>query len=86
MRNYFKHYAESDAGIGTVYFETEDDLVLRQVEIYGDQVFWADRTTQSDPRYRICDQPVSILGLSPDEEMAPSEFESVWNRAKRKQT
>jgi hypothetical protein len=83
MKKYYKHYAESDDGAGIAYLEAEGEIVLRQVEVYGERIFWSDRQTEADIRHRICDQPVSILGLTPKDEATPEEFESVWRRAKQ---
>ena len=83
MKKYYKHYAESDDGVGVAYLETEGDIVLRQVEVYGERTFWSDRQTEADIMHRICDQPVSVIGLTPNDEITPDEFESVWRLARR---
>ncbi|UNP29290.1 hypothetical protein [Lysobacter gummosus] len=78
---YYKHWADSDLGEGTAYMEVADDLVVRQVEIYGPTIVWSDRVGQSDDRFVIADQPVSSLDLGPEHEIEPSEFAEVWRKA-----
>lgn len=83
MKRYYKGYAESDDGAGETYIEADNDIVTRQVEIYGEKVYWSDQQTDSDPLHRICDQPVSTLDLTLANEITPEEFEAVWHRAKQ---
>ena len=83
MNRYYKHYGESLEGVGTVYLETEGDVVVRQVEVYGDRHFWSHQHTQSDITHRICDRPVSELRLTRADQTTPKEFEAVWRRARQ---
>jgi hypothetical protein len=83
MNRYYKHYGESLEGVGTVYLETEGDVVVRQVEVYGDRRFWSNQHTQSDITHRICDRPVSELRLTRADQTTPKEFEAVWRRARQ---
>jgi len=83
MKKYYAHYAESEDGIGVAYFEVEGEIVLRQVEVYGERMYWSDQETEADIRHRICDQPVSVVGLTAIDETSPKEFERVWRLARR---
>lgn len=82
MRKYYKGYAESDDGAGTLYIEASDDIVTRQIEIYGDKTYWSTQEVDSDPLHRICDQLVSKLDLTLAEDITVEEFESVWERVR----
>jgi hypothetical protein len=84
MKKYFKRPGDSIDGIAVFYLETEDNHVLRQVEVCAERLFWSDRQTQSNIKHRVCDQPFSVLGLTPNDEITSQEFEFVWDRAKRK--
>ncbi len=83
MKKYFKYPAESGEGTGLIYLESEGESVIRQVGAFGGQLFWSDRLTQRSIEHRICDQPLSILALTPSDETTPEEFETVWLRAKQ---
>lgn len=81
-KKYFKHWAESDIGQGTVYLEAAGDVIVRQVEIYGSTLTWADKAGHSDERFTLADQPLSWLDLDSDDGITASEFEAAWKRAK----
>jgi hypothetical protein len=83
MKVYYKGYSESDDGAGTIYIEADEDVVTRQIEVYGDKIYWSTQQVDSDPHHRICDQPVSKLDLGFAESIDFEEFESVWERARR---
>ena len=74
MKRYFKKAAESDLGEGRAYLELTDNWPSRQVELYGEQVRWAD---VAHPEW-LADQPFSALGLTPEDEIGEPEFEAVW--------
>ena len=76
-KRYFKRLAESDLGEGVVYLEVQDGWPSRQVEIYGEQWRGADRERSE----WFADQPFSELGLEQHDEIAASEFETVWSEA-----
>lgn len=82
---YFKHIAESDLGEGIVLMEAVGDEVVRQVEIYDSNFIWCDRDGQSDDRFMLADQPVSLLELDAEDEISASEFEEAWKNAKGSQ-
>lgn len=83
MMIYYKHDAESVLGEGTVYLavESEEDIVLQQVEIYSGKAFWSDAESQSDERFMLADQPVSSIGLGEEHQIERAEFEQVWAKA-----
>jgi hypothetical protein len=68
---YYKHAAESILGEGVALLETLENVVTRQVEIYGSSMIWCDRTGQSDDRFMIADQPFLNLGLTPEIAVGP---------------
>lgn len=79
---YFKHWAESDLGEGLALMEAIENEITRQVEIYGTTFVWCDQTGQSDERFMLADQPLAVLGLSPEHEITAGEFEAAWNQAR----
>lgn len=81
-KKHFKHWAESELGQGNVLIEAIGDVIVRQVEIYGSVVVWADRSGQSDERFMLADQPLSWLDLDSDDGITAAEFEAAWKRAK----
>lgn len=81
-KKYYKHLAESSLGKGNVLMEARGDKIVRQVEIYGAVVVWADESGQSDDRFTLAEQPLSYLDFDSDDEISAREFESVWTRAK----
>ncbi len=50
-KKYYKHWAESGLGKGNVLMEARGDRIVRQVEIYGSKLVWADENGQSDDRF-----------------------------------
>lgn len=79
---YFKHWAESyDGEEGTVYFEVDDEVVTRQVEIYPNQTLWMSQQDAKDPKFEIADQPFGYLDLGEDNEISRKAFEEMWERA-----
>lgn len=81
-KKHFRHWAESDLGQGNVYIEAIGDEIVRQVEIYGGTLVWADKSGQSDERFMLADQPLSWLDLDTDDGITATEFEAAWKRAK----
>lgn len=84
-RKYFKHCAESILGEGLIFLEATGDEITRQVEIYGDSIIWCDNEGQSDDRFMLADQPLSIIGLGAEHEIPAPDFEAVWSRARKSQ-
>lgn len=84
MKRYFKTPSESDLGPGIMYLEFEDQWATRQVEHYGDRWFHSDpgaprATHELGPA--LVDQPLSEMGLGPNEEISSDEFEAAWAEA-----
>lgn len=84
-RKYFKHYAESILGEGLIFLEATGDEITRQVEIYGDSIIWCDKEGQSDDRFMLADQSLSMIGLGAEHEISASDFNVVWSRARKLQ-
>jgi hypothetical protein len=72
-------------GEGIAYIEADEgeDLVLKQVEVYGDTLTWATRNAESEPAFEIADVPLSEHVLGSDDEVSGEEFERMWKRARR---
>jgi len=81
-KKYYKHWAESGLGKGNVLMEARGEKIVRQVEIYGAKLVWADQHGQSDDRFVLADQPVSFLDFDEDDEISAREFESAWKKAR----
>ncbi|MEG2804805.1 hypothetical protein [Stenotrophomonas sp.] len=81
-KQYFKHWAESELGEGTVLMEAMGDEIVRQVEIYRSLTVWSDKTGQSDERFMLADQPLSWLDLDEDDGITAGEFEAAWKKAR----
>ena len=80
-KKYYKHWAESGLGKGNVLMEARGEKIVRQVEIYGTKMVWADEHAHSDDRFLLADQPVSFLDFDEDDEISAREFESAWKKA-----
>ncbi|MDD0788713.1 hypothetical protein PTT19_11005, partial [Streptococcus pneumoniae] len=68
-KKYYMHWAESGLGKGNVLMEARGDKIVRQVEIYGTKMVWADEHAHSDDRFLLADQPVSFLDFDEDDEI-----------------
>lgn len=84
MINYFKRQAESEYGEGVVYMAVDCDshMVLKQVEVYGDNSRWADTHSASDGEMMLADQPASEIGLTENDRISQLEFEEIFEKAK----
>ena len=79
---YYKHWAESQYGDeGSVYFEIDNEIVTRQVELYPDKSYWMTRDSEKDPDFEIADQTFPVMGLTEDDEISREEFEKIWEEA-----
>nr|WP_313311880.1 hypothetical protein [Stenotrophomonas geniculata] len=81
-KKYYKHWAESGLGKGNVLMEARGEKIVRQVEIYGTKMVWADEHAHSDDRFLLAEQPVSFLDFDEDDEISAREFESAWKKAR----
>jgi hypothetical protein len=81
-KKYYKHWAESGLGKGNVLMEARGEKIVRQVEIYGTKMVWADEHAHSDDRFLLADQPVSFLDFDEDDEISAREFEAAWKKAR----
>lgn len=58
MKKFYKFYAESREGeIGDYLVEVIDNLVTRQIFVFGNRLLWADESGEADVRYGLTDQP-----------------------------
>ena len=81
-KKYYKHWDESGLGKGNVLMAARGEKIVRQVEIYGTKMVWADEHAHSDDRFLLADQPVSFLDFDEDDEISAREFESAWKKAR----
>lgn len=89
MKLYYKHKAESNLGIGIVYFEFDNNYASRQVEVYGNKWFCSNNCSNTGYHHELgglalCDQPLSELCLSPKNEISSDDFEEIWYEAFQK--
>ena len=79
---YYMDCVESQHGEGIVYYEVDhdQDIVTRQVEVYGDLMLWGDRTAAET--CQICDQNASCLEFTAEHIISRDEFKAAWARAK----
>ncbi|MDI1447603.1 hypothetical protein [Polyangium sp. 6x1] len=77
MKQYFKHYAESELGEGTAYMEITDGWPSRQIEVYGETWRWGDDAHNK----HLADQPFEVLELGEEHEISVEEFERAWLEA-----
>jgi hypothetical protein len=78
---YYKHWAESELGEGVAFMEAVGDMIVRQVEIYGDEALWSDQRGQKDERFMLADQAPSAIDLRSEHEVTAEEFEAAWRKA-----
>jgi hypothetical protein len=68
-----------------MYLEFDGDWASRQVEQYDGRWFHGDARSKSTYHDALgpalCDQPLSELGLPPECEITPEEFEAAWSTA-----
>ncbi|MFL6656757.1 MAG: hypothetical protein ACJ8GW_01695 [Massilia sp.] len=80
---YFRFYAESlDGQVGYMVCEVSPhNLLTRQIQVFGDQLFWASPGSARDERYPFTDQPEFTEGVEECDEIGADEFEVLWQRA-----
>ena len=78
MKRYFKRDGETQLGNGTFYLEFEDEIPLRQVEVYGDRYFSSRDDYHEELGPGLGDRYLSELGMTADHEISAEEFERVW--------
>ncbi|MDY6900122.1 MAG: hypothetical protein SWZ49_18895, partial [Cyanobacteriota bacterium] len=82
---YFRLYSESLEGDeGYLYCEVSpNNLIVRQVNVFGKKMYWADAYSQGNESYLFTDQPEfndddAIEG----QEISVEEFENIWTLSK----
>ena len=80
VRRYFRVYGNSRDGEGFAYYEFIGETCMRQVEEVGAnwRAFERDFSRRNPD---LCDQPLSVVKFTPDEEISRDEFEAVWKQA-----
>ncbi len=85
-KNYFKIYSESlDGREGSCLYEVINGLVVKQLEIFGSDMFWASSDRQHNhPDYEFTDQPEWDYDEEYDgqEEILEEHFLELWQRAR----
>ena len=71
----------NDWGKSWWYFETDPDGgVVRQMEVYDSGIRLRYSSSHLEDEYgRLCDVNESEFDRSPDQELTPTEFETVWS-------
>jgi hypothetical protein len=76
----------ANEGEGDYYYETEDDLVVRQFCVINNRILWADRNSSADAEYDFTDQPQFDEAEIPEymglRRIASTEFEFLWKKGK----
>lgn len=81
MKRYFQTYAEShDGDEGAYYCEVENGIIQRQINVFGDNYYWATPDAYFDERYDYTDQP-EFEPTSLEEEISAEEFYRIWQIA-----
>jgi hypothetical protein len=83
-KRYFKRNAQSELGIGEVWFEFDGELPARQVERYEDRWFSSRTEYHDEIGPGLVDQPLSTLELSTEHEIDAEEFEQAWRLARER--
>lgn len=82
---YFKFYSESlDGEVGDFYCEvSSDNLITRQIDVFGSKLYWANRQEQYDENYPFTDQPEFNELDDGGEEISGELFEQLWTAGKK---
>jgi hypothetical protein len=83
---YYKHFAESIAGEGIAFFEVCNNIITRQVEIYGGKQYWADGKSQKSSQFMLADRFASEINLKEEHEVTRQQFDKVWESARRSES
>ncbi len=81
MKKYFKVVSEAIFGRGHVYFEFDGEMVVRQVEHYGEKWFSSREDYHEGLGLSLCDIPLSQMELYEEDEITQEEFEASWEQA-----
>jgi hypothetical protein len=81
MKKYFKVASESLFDQGHTYFEFNGEMVVRQVEHYGDKWYSSRDDYHKELGPSLCDVPLSQMELFDEDEITSEEFEIAWNEA-----
>jgi hypothetical protein len=78
---YLKFYAVSlNNEDGNYYCEVIDGKITRQINLFGEQSYWATPETERDPKYDFTDQAsLSIREQNEGEEITREKFDELWN-------
>jgi len=88
---YFKGYADGHNGEeGHFYCEVVDELIVKQVFVFGDDMYWATEDSENNEQYFYTDQPEfpdsdlsrlkSEFGV---EEISSTEFFEIWKSSQK---
>ena len=80
MKKYFRT-TNDEAGEDWIAFEFDGDWAVRQVECYSGKLFCSNEDYHQSLGPGLCDQPLGEIGLTIDEEISATEFESLWRQA-----
>ncbi len=77
---YFSFYSESLEGeVGKFYCEiSPNNEVIRQINVFGSKIFWADPHGQNNQNYSFTDQPEFNESNDEGDEISFDLFEKIW--------
>lgn len=85
-RQHFKLCGDTaDGEEGLFYYEVEDGMIVRQICIVEDRIYWADVDDERDDAFGFTDQPEFDVAAIPDlgvEEVRQFEFDTLWHKGK----
>jgi hypothetical protein len=82
---HFRFYSESLEGDeGDLYCEVSpNNLIIRQINVFGQKMYWADANSECDDSYPFTDQPeFNDDDAAEGQEISAEKFENLWNRSK----
>jgi hypothetical protein len=83
MKKYYKFTVHSKyRGEGLQFIEFDGQWASRQVECYaGKYLSVCDQTPLELACIKLCDQPLSLLELQPEDISSENEFNTAWNQS-----
>jgi hypothetical protein len=83
MKKYYKFVAKSKRqGQGEQFIEFDGEWAVRQVEHYQDQWLSVSLDTPREKmQIRLCDQPLHLFNIQPEEVSNDREFDTAWQNS-----
>ncbi|PUA28481.1 MAG: hypothetical protein B0W54_18735 [Cellvibrio sp. 79] len=78
---YYKCYTESHEGMeGHFFCEVDNGIITRQINAFGDNLYWATPEAENNEEYFYTDQP-EFEPTDSDLEITEEEFKKLWDKA-----